>query len=429
MDEHITWMEPTRTQFARSMCLLSLGLTALSALFYGLNRGHPNPFPFSYWLPNIVTAVLFSIVGMLIATHRLENIIGWMLCWMGLASAIVALGGQYAAHALIIAPGSLPGGAGAAWLANLSLDIVWATAFTLLLLLFPTGRVLSRRWRPLIWLAIIDIIATLVVAAICPGPFDDPLHFASNPFGITHPDGVANALQLSLSVLGSIPLLMGTVSILSLVLRFRRSHGVEREQIKWFVFSVATFITLYTALYAVYQPIFGTAAWEDVAGAVIIVVFLCIGVPSSVGIAILRYRLYEIDRIINRTLVYGALTAALALVYLSLVIGLGGLVRTLTGASSNLVIAASTLAVAGLFQPFRSRIQTMVDHRFYRHKYDATRTLETFSARLRDEIDLDALLAELDAVVRETMQPAHTSLWMRGFSRGFEPQSEKWMAR
>jgi hypothetical protein len=342
----------------------------------------------------------------------LENIIGWMLCWMGLGSGLVALGGQYSAHTLIIAPGSLPGGAEAAWLANLALDVGWATAFTFLLLLFPTGQILSHRWRPILWLAIVNIIATILVTAVCPGRFEEPFDYATNPFGIRSPEVIANTLQRILTILGSIPLLLGIASVLSLVLRFRRSLGVERQQIKWFVFSAATFIGLFIASSALYVPIFGASALQNDVATVIIVIFLCIGVPSSVGIAILRYHLYEIDRIINRTLVYGALTVALALVYLVLVIGLGGLMRTISGESSNLVVAASTLAVAGLFQPFRSRIQTTVDHRFYRRKYDAARTLEAFSARLRDEIDLDALLAELGTVVQETMQPAHLSLWL-----------------
>jgi hypothetical protein len=410
-------MSAIMVRIAGVACALSLILTALSAVLLVLNRSHPNPFPFSYWLPNIVTALLFSTVGTLIASRRSENVIGWIFCAMGFGGAIAALGGQYAVYALMTSPGTFPFGAGAAWVASLALNVVWDTNFTLLLPLFPTGRVLSRRWLPMIWIAAGVIIVSTIANAICPGPLTDPFQFAVNPFGIGRPTVVADIAQALVAVLGPVPLLLGLISVVSLVLRFRRSHGVERQQIKWFVFSVATFFLVYVPIISLLPSVVDSGLWNDIVDASVIVIFLCTGIPASVGIAILRYRLYEIDRLINRTLVYTSLTASLALVYLGLVIGLGGLMRTTTDASSNFVVVVSTLAVAGLFQPLRGRIQTIVDRRFYRHKYDATRTLEAFSARLRDEIDLDTLTAALRATVMDTMQPESVSIWLRKTAR------------
>jgi hypothetical protein len=407
-------MSAIMVRIAWIACALSLILTALSAVLLVLNRSHPNPFPFSYWLPNVVTALLFSTVGTLIASRRSENVIGWIFYAMGFGGAIAALGGQYAVYALMTSPGTLPFGAGAAWAASLALNVVWDTSFTLLLPLFPTGRVLSRRWLPMIWIATGVIIVSTIAEAICPGPLTDPYQFAANPFSIGGTSIIADVVRAIVSILAPVPLLLGVVSVVSLVLRIRRSRGVERQQIKWFVFSVATFIFVYVPINVVVTPIFGIAsgARGDILDTAIIVIFLCIGIPASVGLAILRYRLYEIDRVINRTLVYSILTAILVGADLLLVFIIERLFRPVAS-GSDLVVAGSTLAVAAFVQPLRSRIQSTVDRRFYRHRYDATRTLEAFSARLRDEIDLDALVAELGTVVQETMQPAHVSLWLR----------------
>ncbi len=212
-------------------------------------------------------------------------------------------------------------------------------------------------------------------------------------------------------VLGFISPLLFVAAALSVFVRLRRAVGVERQQIKWFAYAAAATVGGITLAYMIPETIDTPLWFERVGFAVNIAVTPAI--PISMGVAILRYRLYEIDHIINRTLVYGSLTAMLVGVYVGGIAVLQGLVRALTGQESQLAIVASTLAVAALFNPLRRRIQSFIDRRFYRRKYDAAKTLEAFSAKLRNETDLDALSDDLVGVVRETMQPAHVSLWLR----------------
>jgi hypothetical protein len=185
------------------------------------------------------------------------------------------------------------------------------------------------------------------------------------------------------------------------VVRFRRSQGVERQQMKWFVYAAALLVLLPVGY-----------SLPEIVGSVLFVVVL-IALPTAIGIAVLRYRLYDIDVVINRALVYGPLTATLALVYVGSVVGLQAVLRVLSGQESTLAVVASTLAIAALFNPLRGRVQAFVDRRFYRRKYDAAKTLAAFNARLREETDLETLTDDLAGVVRETMQPAHVSLWLR----------------
>jgi hypothetical protein len=261
---------------------------------------------------------------------------------------------------------------------------------------------LSRRWRPLAWAIGMFIAVSLVIVALSPGPFAD-FPSASNPFGVqgaTLPGSVLAAGQLA--VLACV-----VAAILSLVLRFYRSRGEERLQLKWFTYAAAVGLStplLLSELAPAAFEVLGRLAWT--------LGFLSL--PVSAAVAILKYRLYDIDRIINRTLVYAALTAVLVLVYVGSVFSLQYFFRVLTGETSQLAVVASTLAIAALFSPLLRRIQAFIDRRFYRSKYDAAKTLEAFSARLRDEMDLAALREDLVGVVRETVQPAHASLWLRG---------------
>jgi hypothetical protein len=271
---------------------------------------------------------------------------------------------------------------------------------TFLLLLFPDGRLLSRRWRPIAWCAAAGIAGVFVGNSLHSGNLED-FPKVANPYGVDSP-----AIE-ALTGIGYLALLVGLVgSITSLIVRFRRAGREQREQIKWLMWAGALAVAIFVVGIAGYD------LWgAGVANTAILLGVL--GLPVATGMAILRHRLYDIDVVINRTLVYGALTATLALAYLGSVLLLQLLLRPLTH-QSNLAIAASTLAVAGLFRPARTRIQAIVDRRFYRRKYDAAVTLEAFSARLRDEIDLSSLSSELQAVVTETMQPAHVSLWLPG---------------
>ena len=354
----------------------------------------------------------FPIVGALIAARRPRNPIGWILLADGFLWMVTFLLDYYGIYG-VAEPGSLPFPVGLAGINN----FLWVPAVGLLgtyvILLFPDGRLPSTRWRPLAWLSGVTIILISVSVALEPGPLQN-LGGTPNPFGL---EGRPWPLNATFAVLPLLPACM-LASAFGLVLRYRRSVGEERQQIKWIAFAaslvglvylVAMFASFVFPSGAWFAP--GSPLWLDLVSYGALLTFT--GVPISVGIAILRHRLYDIDLVINRALVYGSLTAALAGVYLGSVVILQYLFRVLTGQGSQLAIVASTLAIAVLFDPLRRRVQGFVDRRFYRRKYDARQTLEGFSARLRDETDLDALNAELVEVVRETVQPVHASLWLR----------------
>jgi hypothetical protein len=314
-------------------------------------------------------------------------------------------------------PGSVPFPVGIASLGNW----LWVPAVglfaTYLILLFPDGRLPSRRWRPLAWLSGAVIVLLSVTFGLAPGPV------ASLPPGIRNPFGLEELPWLLNAAFVGFPLLALCIlaSAVSLVLRYRRSRGEERQQIKWIAFAASVVGLLYligiviSIIYAPEPPL-----WSELLDAVTLLSYA--GVPIAVGFAVLKYSLYEIDLLINRTLVYGALTATLALIYFGGVATVQAIFRALTGQEQQpqLAVVVSTLVIAALFTPLRRRIQGFIDRRFYRRKYDAAKTLAAFSAKLRDETDLDALNAELVGVVRETMQPAHVSLWLRPdtFSKG-----------
>jgi hypothetical protein len=344
-------------------------------------------------------ALVFSAVGALIASRHPGNAIGWLFLGAGVAAGVAALASSYADYWVEARDGPVLLGKTAALYGDLSW-IPWILVpSTFLLLLFPDGRLLSRRWRPVAWCAAAAIGGGFVAGALHAGPMEDRPQL-TNPYGVESP--LIDALQ----GLSFFLLFIGIVgSVASLILRFRRARGEQRQQIKWLAFAGAvagTCVIVFTALYDI--------VGEDVANAAIMLGVLSI--PLAAGMAILRYRLYDIDVVINRTLVYGALTATLAAAYLGCVLLLQLLLNGITG-DSGLAVAGSTLAVAALFRPARARIQGAVDRRFYRRKYDAAQTLERFGAQLRDEVDLGALRAELRSVVADIMQPAHVSVWLR----------------
>jgi hypothetical protein len=379
-------------------------------VFRFLNSSTPTAAPrnplvldFCFWL----LFVSFATVGALVASRWPKNAIGWIFCWLGLSFSLGSASEEYALYALVTEAGSLPGAEGMVWLtAWFGGPIVFAL-FALVFLLFPDGRLPSRRWRPVVWLELVAVVC-LVASAFEPGPLGNlGLVRVSNPFGIQGAAGLLGTLGL---VGFFMTLGVAVAGGISLVLRFRRARGVERQQIKWFAFSGVVFCAVFAA---------GPFLWSlpKSPGTVWIwpVLFLAGAstIPVAVGIAILRYRLYDIDLLINRTLVYGSLTATLVAVYFGGIVVLQRLFVVLTGEKSTLAVVASTLVIAGLFNPLRRRIQGFIDRRFYRRKYNAAKTLAAFGARLREETDLDTLGDDLVGVARGTMQPEHASLWLR----------------
>jgi hypothetical protein len=269
-----------------------------------------------------------------------------------------------------------------------------------ILLLTPTGSLPSPRWR---WWAILTAatpITLLLVVPLVPNPADRPYQSPTSPFDL---QGLSGALLVVFQVALAV-ILLAVAAAASLVVRFRRASGVERQQLRWVALAAAVIALLFVVIVAAVA--IGAPALPDpgLVGTACLVV-LTLGISA----ATLRYRLYDLDRIISRTLAYGLLTVLLGLGYASIVLGLGGMV----GRDSSLVVAAATLAVAAAFQPARRRIQGGVDRRFNRRRYDAAQTIAAFSARLREEVDLDTLTAELLAVVEQTMQPTRASLWLR----------------
>jgi hypothetical protein len=349
----------------------------------------------------------FLPMGVFIALRRPRHPIGWIMCGIGLSNTVSMAATEYAAQAVVVRPGSLPLGSEVAW------AVGWSSAptiplLTLLMLLFPTGRFLSSRWR---WVGRVTLANMLFLAGV--QMTLDPrrgreliaalLQDQDVPEGLLVPGWMFEASWLLLIVLV-------VVGFASLVVRFRRSTGLERQQLKWMAYVAAVVATLVALNVGVFELTDVESTVADMTEHVLNIGVACI--PIAAAIAISRYRLYEIDVVINRTLVYGMLTAILVATYIGLVFALQGLLAPVT-ADSDLAVAASTLAVAALFRPLRARIQGFIDLRFYRRKFDAQRTLEDFSTHLRDEVELPALSSRLTAVVTETMQPAHVSLWLR----------------
>jgi hypothetical protein len=336
-------------------------------------------------------------------------VIGWIFGAAGVLLGASDLAFQYADRALFITTTRPVGAATAAWVQNACLSPCFGL-LGLALLLFPDGRVPSSRWRPALWLGVAAVGTNLFAGAVLAGPLVEPFETVRNPLGVAAFAGALNALN----GFSFVAMLAGVgLAALATVLRLRRSRGLEREQLKWIAYAGAVTGGLMVLTFALYFAGFNADA--GLAGAVVAVNFAIF--PLAAGAAILRHRLYDIDVVINRTMVYGALTATLGTVYLSTVLVLQQALGWLTH-DSGLAVAASTLGVAALFRPALTLIQSLVDRRFYRRRYDARRTLEAFAARLRDEIDLGALDSELSTVVQQTLQPAHVSLWLRDPDRG-----------
>jgi hypothetical protein len=351
----------------------------------------------------------FALVGALILSRLPRHPIGWIMLGVGMAWQLLAVGDGYAHYGLVTNPGSLPR-------PDLALALstwLWVPGVgvlgTFLILLFPDDHLTSPRWRAWARLSAVVLVLNSIVGVVMPGTFENEGYpGVDNPLGIEVLEPITGALQAGV-VLLAICMVGCAVGVIR---RFRRSSGLERLQLKWLAAGGGIVATLYMVaiVAAGMHELWGIPeVWSDVLVQAAVVSFLL--VPVAAGNAILRYRLYDIDIIINRALVYGVLTSIMTGTYLIVVTSLQGLLRPVSG-ESQIAVAASTLVVAGLFRPVRRRVQALIDRRFYRRKYDAARTLESFSATLREELDLDALTTELLGVVNEVIQPTRVSLWL-----------------
>jgi hypothetical protein len=361
----------------------------------------------------------FALVGTLIVWHRRDNRFGWVMTTMAVSFAAWFAARQYAVYALVTAPDALPGGVLALWSTEAWADLGWALSLTFLPLLFPDGAPPSPRWRPVVWLAALLVAFNVVQGQILSLPKDPPVPPGAYPFGLTRDDALRAALWLPLILLVYVPI--GALCFVAPFARFRHAGPIQRQQLKYFIFAAGVlFVALVLDVLSqstgspqargAGTQIFAGDLLSRLVGALLVAAIL--GFPLAIGLAILRYRLYDIDLLINRTLVYGATTAAIAATFWVGIVALQAVLRPLTS-GSELAVAASTLVSFALFQPVRRRIQDAVDRRFDRSRYDAARTIDLFADRLRDEVDLDALRADLIGVVRRTMSPAHASVWLR----------------
>jgi hypothetical protein len=394
------------------MCAVSLMLSVLGLLFLIVSRspvGDPvyagAPI-YDFWLVNTVVALSFSTVGGVIAPRLPpHNPVGWIFCTLGLLAGMRLFVAEYAIVTLLAEPGTplsrLPAGEALAWVSSW----LWVShigLFVFLALLFPNGRPPTPRWRSFAWLIGVVVVVGTVAVAVWPetaAGFD----LINHPLGIEVATDAVNPVEIILYTLA-------LVAMSSLVVRLRHTKGVERQQVKWFAYAVVVLAISSILAYVVSETL--GIRWLGSISSVLVIVGV-MGLPVAMGIAIFRYRLYNIDLIINRTLVYVSLTVTLVALYFGGIVVLQRVFVLLTGEQSTIAVVASTLLIAALFTPLRRRIQSLIDRRFYRRKYDARKTLEAFSAKLRDETDLEALNNDLVGVVRETMQPAHVSLWVR----------------
>jgi hypothetical protein len=390
----------TAARLAWAVCAFSLAVTALCFLLIALILRLNTPAYF-FWPELTTIAVGYSVIGAIIASRLPNHPIGWICCAIGFVAAVDHFGGEYAVYALQAHSDALPGGRAMLWLQGW-FWMLFVGLIVFLLLLFPTGRLPSRRWRPFAWVS----VAIISVGVIYSSVISPDVGFNAPP----------NAIQL-------LVLALGLVAAASVVVGRRGARGVERQQIKWLLYAAPIWFFGSAFKIAVFFFALTEGAWGLWIGYLLVAVG-GLGGPIAIGVAILRYRLYDIDILINRTLVYGSLTAMLIGLYFGGIVVLQRVFVVLTGEQSTLAVVASTLMIAALFNPLRRRIQSFIDRRFYRRKYDAAKTLEAFSAKLREETDLDALNAELVGVIRETMQPAHVSLWLRPDTPAKREQSD-----
>lgn len=394
----------TAVRLAWTFWILTVTLTAVGLFLTQLNGSAA----FLDAAFGTLVGLAYAVVGLLLASRRPENLIGWVVSAGALLSAAGPVAIEYGIYGLVTAPGSVPLAVWVAMFGGVFRSIGFMLTLYVVLLLFPDGHLPSPRWWGVTWM----LVASAVVQALDMffGPDFSDISSRFSPFtkptaGIL-PDVIARGF-------GGLTILFWVASVFAcvaaIVVRFRRSRGDERQQLKWLTYS--SFFSGAIALLIYVCAVLNLDILNYLGG--FLFNLLLAPIPIAVGIAVLKYRLYDIDIIINRTLVYGSLTAILALVYWGSVVGLQALLRPLVGEGNDLAVVVSTLIIAGLFLPLHRAIQRFIDRRFYRRKYDAARTLQAFTATLRDEVDLEMLADRLVDVVEDTMQPAMVSLWLR----------------
>ena len=409
MDRRAAW-------FAWSLAALSLALLVGGIAFSRAASSTAPDLPFggetndASVVANVITLLTFSVVGAIISSRHPHNNIGWLFCSVGVTIGLNSFAGDYAEYWLASGSGMKSLAETAAWFSSWAWILLTYVPTSFVLLLFPDGRLPSPRWRPVAWGAALGIAGTIAGYALEAGPLEDFPQIA-NPYGVDGPIVGMVGVAGSIVAAGSL-----VASAISLIVRMRHAGSEQRQQIKWLAYGGAVVVGTICVSGLI-------NLWNVQVGIVVGNVAL-LGLPVFTGIAIVKHHLYDIDLLINRTLVYGTLTTMLVAVYV------GGIVLSqrvfvgLTGQEElpQLAIVASTLMIAALFAPLRRRIQAIIDRRFYRRKYDAAKMLSDFSARLRDETDLDTLSDNLVGVVKETMQPEHVRLWLR-------PDTSSWDRR
>lgn len=371
---------------------LSLIFTILGIVLLALTHDRAFPERWGFRGFPALLALAFGTVGTLIVSRHPQNVIGWLFCVSGFLNGVEVFLEEYHVYANLAHPGTLPAGQVVEWI--IAWLWVWAsgTVWIFLLLLFPDGHLPSPRWRPIAWVSGAVLVATALVFAFAPTRYSGYQH----SFVIEASDAFWGPVSTSvLSLLTACVL----CAAFALLLRLRRAQGEKRQQLKWIVYA--------GVLLAAVSPF---SSISELSGLLILAL---LSLPVATGVAILRYRLYDIDLLIRRTLIYSILTALLALFYFGTVVVLQQILRPILGQESDLAIIVSTLSIAALFNPLRNRVQNAIDHRFYRRKYDAQKVLERFAATVRDEVELEKLTDELLRVVDETMQPTHVSLWLK----------------
>ena len=393
----------TAARLAWTVCVFVAALTVF-ALTVDLLSGKPERLAVRIAEWSFTTlAVPLAVVGALITSRRPDNRVGILLLVGGLSISVEKVAEELTSYGVRV-PGAVPGVGLIGWVSNLA----WIPSILMLLLLpvlFPDGQPPSPRWRPVVWAIVAGAVVTTVLAALIPRIGIEPS--LRSPLGLPGSAGVALERVLRLVFLG-LPV-AAVAAMAAMIVRFRRARGVERQQLKWLAYAGGVVVVATVA-----QDTW-LGGWPVAAATA-----LLWAIPVAIGVAILRYRLYDIDRIINRTLVYGLLTMLLGLGYAGMVLVLGQLFGGIGDQPPGWVIASVTLAVAALAQPARRRIQQAVDRRFNRRRYNAAKTIEAFSTHLRDQVDLDTLTVELLAVVNHTVEPTSSSLWLRS-----QPQRER----